>query len=354
MEKQQQKSPAIPAHLLKQIEQCGWAAHLAQEHRERREDKNGTREVRTEIVRSWAVHDQAQLPGAHAAQLWLMGIEGSNVGIVRSVGEFLGLVDAETGEELAGGRTDAIIDTADGKVLVVSWVVGERYDMPEPEEDLGLVALGLAACNGKPFEVAHVYLQDGEAFPRRSPVFPVDDHPALLVRIRKAANTPRDIKCPGSWCGHCRQAPHCEAWLARARTALTTMRKALVANGEGKIEKAPGFELTDDNAGAFYECLEYAKRAREFGYELVKSHARRGGKVIRGDGKALVLSGRDGRVTVTTSEFKDILKRLRQAAQAGESVELAALADALEATIKTGDPYEYPLWQDPSAIGARR
>lgn len=335
--------------MLRQIEQCGWAAHLAETHREIAEDKHGARPVKQEIARAWAVRGQAELVDADAAVRWLM----SEPGQVEQVGGHMDMVDTESGEVLASGNVDAIIDTTDGKVLVVSWVVGEHYDMPEPEEDVGLVAMGLAACNGKPFKVAHVYLMDGEAFPRRSPVFPPEAHPALWKRIRAAVSAPR-IPCPGSWCGHCRQAQFCESWLARARTSLATMRDAMVMNDEGKIEKAEGFELTDDNAGSFYEALEYAKKAREFGYELVKSHARKGGKVMH-DGKMLVLSDRNGRVTVTTSEFKEILKRIRAAAKADQPhVDLDVLADELESTIKTGDPCEYPLWKDPKAIGGRR
>lgn len=349
------KRQPIAAHILRQVEQCGWAGHLSQEHRERREDKNGTRDVRTEIMRSWAVNDQAQLPDAHAAQMWLMSIASGDDANVRSVGESLDLLDAETGEVLAGGRTDAIIDTADGEVLVVAWVVGEHYDMPEPEEDLGLVAMGLAACNGKPFKVAHVYLRDGEAFPRRSPVFPVSDHPALLTRIRKAAGAPR-IPCPGSWCGHCRMAHHCVTWMAKAKAALVAMTNELVLNSEGKIEAAPGFELSPENAGPFAERLELLGKVYDFAKDLRDQYVRRGGVVML-DGKQLVMSQRSGRVTVTTSEFKPLLDGLKEWGKKEAPAVAAVVAQfvtSFEATIKTGNPYDQPAWKKPSSIGGRR
>lgn len=359
MEKQQERK-ALPAHLLKQIEQCGLAAGLIQKHRESREDKNGARDVRTEVVRSRAVNDQAQLPDARAAQLWLMSIEGENVGTVRSVGGSLGLFDASTGEELASDRVDVIIDTADGEVLVASWVVGEHPFMPEPEEDLGLVAMGLAACNGKPFKVAHVYLRDGEAVCRRSPLFPVDGHQELLERIRKAAGRPRDKACYGDWCTHCRMAHHCPTWLAKAKAALVAMTNDLVLNDDGEIEARQGFELTDENAEAFAEKLELVGKIYDFGKDMRDGHVRRGGTVTL-DGKVLVMSPRSGKVTVTASEFKEALEGLRKfvaTVRAGDlpptADELALFVDSFAKTIKTGNPYEVPMWQKPKTIGGRR
>ena len=358
MEKQQERKP-LPAHILKQVEQCGWSAHLAQEARESREDKNGTRDVRTEITRSWAVQDQAQLPDAYAAQMWLMSIGGGGAGTVRSVGESLGLVDADTGEELASEQVDTIVDTVDGEVLVASWVVGEHFAMPEPEGDLGLVAMGLAACNGKPFRVAHVYLQDGEAYPRRSPVFPPESHVALLDRVRKAASTPRNRKCPGTWCTHCRVAPYCTAWLARAQAASVAMTTDLVLSDEGEVADFAEFELTPENAAAFCERLELLGKVYDYAKDLRDGYVRRGGVVMLG-GKQLVMSPRAGRVTVSASELRPVVERLRLLAKNpplnsdDTATALTQLVASFEATVKTGNPYEVPTWKKPEGIGGRR
>lgn len=346
MEKQPERKP-LPAHILRQVEQCGWAAQLSQQYREIMEDRHGARDVRTEIRRAYEVRDMATLEDAHSALRWLSGEPGQ----VEQVGAEFNLEDND-GVVLTSGHVGVVVVHPDGEVLVAQWVVGDRYNYPDPEEDLGLVAAGLAFAKGRPFKVAHVFLAEGDAFPRRSKLFAFEDQAELWGRIIKASSAPR-VPCPGDWCGHCRQAQYCEAWLARAQAALGSLSKVLKTNDEGKIEKADGFTLDDENAGDFYECLVFAKKAHEFGYDLVKSHARKGGKVMH-NGKMLVLTDRDGRVTVTTSEFKDILKRLRAAVKAAEPVDLDTLADALEATIKTGDPYEYPLWKAPSAIGGGR
>jgi hypothetical protein len=286
--------------------------------------------------------------------MWLMSIGGGNVGTVRSVGERLDLMDAETGDILAGGRTDAIVDTADGEVLVVAWVVGEHYDMPEPEEDLGLVAMGLAACNGKPYKVAHVYLMDGEAFPRRSPLYPVDGHPAVLSRIRKAANAPRDKKCPGSWCGHCRMAHHCDTWLAKARAASAVMTTELALNDEGNVEAVNGFELTNENASAFYERLELVGKACELGDALAKAFVRKGGRIVF-DGKLMYMAPRNGRRTVGVDDFKASITKLINTLKAACPVDVKALemATGMLGLIKAGNAGDAKAWKAPEVAKRR-
>lgn len=347
MEKQQERKP-LPTHLLRQIEQCGWAAHLAETHGEIAEDKHGARPVKQEIARAWAVRGQAELVDADAAVRWLM----SEPGQVEQVGGHMDMVDTESGEVLASGNAGAVIVTPEG-VLVVAWVVGEHYNYPEPEEDLGLLAMGLAASKGVSFRVAHVYLQDGEAFPRRSPVFLPEAHQVLLDRIRKANAAPR-VQCTGSWCAHCRQAQYCEAWLARATTALVAMSNAFALNDKGKIEVRHDFELTPENVATFAENLEFVGKLYDFGKDMRDAYVRRGGTIMLG-GKVLVMSPRAGKVTVTASEFKAVLEGLRTWAKTVEPVTAGALSQfvaSFEATVKTGNPYEVPTWKNPE--GGRR
>ena len=53
-------------------------------------------------------------------------------------------------------------------------------------------------------------------------------------------------------------------------------------------------------------------------------------------------------------EILSVLSDLRDAVRKGEPVDLDLLADALERTIKTGNPYEVPTWKKPDGIGGRR
>jgi hypothetical protein len=307
----------VGSGLLKQLERCGLSAKLADEHVEAGEDKHGFRNVKTEIARAWASQTMATLPESHAALAWLTSLRGS----IEHVGEPLDLVDHDTGEVLVSGRPGAVVTSAhpDVEVLVVTWQHADQFDAPEPEDDLGLLAMGLAASGGLPFRVATVALRGDEAFPRRSQVFPPAEHQALLARIRAAVSRPR-IACPGDWCGSCRQSVYCPAWLARAKVALTVFAAEMQPGDAG----ADTLEITNENAGALAVRLKMVKAAHDLASEQLKHFVRHGGRCVV-DGKEYYLGQRDGRETANVAALK---------------------ADGLgEKYVKKGEPYEMPGWR---------
>ena len=296
------------SQLLAMLERCGLSAALAEQHREISDDSSGARVTRQEICRAWATKDQPQTEDAHAALVWLSSLGARNV---YGVGEELDLVDQD-GVVLVSGRPGAIIEQQDGELLVVSWVIGDPYDPAEPEDDLGLLAMGLAVDIGKGFRVGHVYIKGGDAVCRRSPVFPVGTHPALWDRIRQATSRPR-VACPGDWCGACRQNIYCEAWLARAKTGLS-------------VVMGTQLDITSDNAGALAEQIKMVKAATKMAEDQLKSAVRKGVRCVV-DGKEYSLGHRDGVETVD----KDKLR--------------SALGEEAEKFIKRGQPFEMPGWR---------
>lgn len=307
----------IGSGLLMQLERCGHAAKLANEHREISEDKHGMRDIKTEIARAWGVQDQATLPEADAAMRWLFTEAGA---CECDVGVDLDLVDEQTGEVLMGGRVGAIIDYPE-ELLLVSWIHADNFDAPEPEDDLGLLALGLATALGKPFRVATVALRGSDVYPRRSRVFPPEEHPALLARIKAAVSRPR-IPCPGEWCNACRQNVYCEAWLARAKVALTVFEQEAPLESGDEGPQIPQLDITNDNAGAIMDRVRKVEKAAELAKEQVKAFVRRGGRVVI-----------DGRVY--KSSFS----------QGRESVDIKALkADGLTKYVKKGEAFETFRW----------
>jgi hypothetical protein len=308
--------------LLAQFEHCGHAATLARDHREVGEDKHGMREIRTEISRAWGVQDQAQLPEADAALRWLMAeTHVPGLDTTCEVGVELDLFDGQTGEVLMGGRAGAVIDYGP-EVLIVAWTHADAFDVPEPEDDLGLLALGLAAAKGRSFRVATVAVRGGETFPRRSRVFFPEECPAILARIKAAISRPR-IACPGEWCNACRQNVYCDAWLARARVALTVFEgEAPLLEGETRI---PQLDITDQTAGAIMDRVRKVEKAAELAKEQIKSHVRRGGRCIV-NGKEYYLGERAGRETADVAALK---------------------AAGLDQYVRRGDPFEMPGWRKP-------
>jgi hypothetical protein len=311
----------VGSFLLQQLERCGLSAKLADDHAEASDDASGFRLAKIEIARAFAANDQPTIPEADAALHWLAAQPGRIV----AVGEPLDLIDQDTGEVLVSGRPGAVLVDP---VTVVFWKNADAFDDSEPENDLGQVAMGLAVAsdnptttNGQPFRVATLAIRGMEVFARRSSEFATDKHPALLARIKAVVGRPR-IACPGDWCGACRQAVYCPAWLARAKTALAVMGEQIPSV---EADAVPQVDLTNDTAGAFAERIEYAKKAAKLAEDLLKRFVRNGGKCIK-NGKEYYLGPRDGMKTAKVADLE---------------------AAGLTQYIKKGQPFEMPGWRKP-------
>ena len=294
----------VKAGLLSQIERCGLAGRLASEHDETSESAERSRLIRTEVTRAWAVQDQGTLPEAEAALAWL---RGEPCQLMR-VGEPVDLVDMDTGEVLVTGKPGAVLA---GPNCVVAWKTGDPRGIGEPEDDLGLIAMGLACFDGQPFQTAYVAFQGPEAFPRRSPVFEPASHAGLMARIKAAAGRP-PVACPGDWCGACRQRLYCPAWKARTELALTVL----------PVE-AKSLDITNENAPALWMRIKAVEEACDLAKDQLKSFVRAGGR-LEVDGKEYYLGQSEGRETADVKALK-----------------AAGLMDY----VKKGDPFERAGWR---------
>jgi hypothetical protein len=328
----------VGSFLLGQLERCGLSAQLANDHAEASDDSSGFRLAKIEIARAFHADDQPTIPEADAALHWLVREPGKIV----SVGESLDLVDQTTGEVLVTGRPGAVLSDP---CMVVSWRNADAFDDSEPEDDLGLVAMGLAACNGQPFRVATLAIRGRETFPRRSPEFAPDKQPALLARIKAAVGRPR-IACPGAWCGSCKQAVYCNAWKARAITALVTMENMpmhMVVGADGILVEEPNLDLTNDRSSAVMERVKLIRKAADLAEEQAKRFVRRGGSCVVA-GKEYYPGQRDGKESFSLSDLKDIA-----APCDGDTDEVTVLKTSLRGLIKTGQPYEQFGWRKAKA-----
>ena len=310
----------VKAALISQLERCGLSASLAATHDETSASAERSRLIRTEVARAWAVQDRGSLPEAEAALAWLRGEQQTEV----HVGEPLDLVDLETGEVLVSGRPGAVLAPSN---TVAAWKCGDPMGFGEPEDDLGLVAMGLAAFGGRPFHTCYVSFDGLQAFPRRSPVFESSTHAGLFARIKAAVGRP-PVACPGDWCGACRQKWYCDAWKARAQVALMVLPKEVTTVEGGEIH----LDLTNENAGEFAVRLDMLKDVRECGYELLKAFVRAGGRAVK-DGKVMTLGQCEGRETADVKAIK---------------------AAGLTQYIKTGEPFEVPRWKSIEGAAAPR
>ena len=305
------------AGLLAQLERCGLSARLASDHNETSESAERSRLIRTEVTRAFHVQDQASLPEAEAALAWLRGEAGQVV----KVGEPVDLVDMDTGEVLVSGKPGAVLA---GPNLVAAWKTGDPRGIGEPEDDLGLIAMGLACFGGLPFQTCYVAFDGLQAFPRRSPVFEPDSHAGLFARIKAASERP-PVACPGDWCGACRQRWYCGAWKARAEVALLVLPRETGVDVKEKTADVLKLEITNENAGALAVRIKMVKDAHDCAYEQLKAFVRAGGTCIR-DGKIMVLGLSDGRETANVTALK---------------------VAGLDKYIKKGDPFESTHWKNP-------
>ena len=303
------------AGLLRQLERCGLSAQLADAHPERSENGERGRLVKQEIRRVWETGDQATLPEADAAIKWMLAQRER--GILMRTSD-VDLVDGDTGEVLTSGRVDAVLPY-DG--VAIRWKMLVRFDMTEPEDDLGLLAMGLGLfgkngaletdSEGRAFRVAYALLDEHEVVLRRSPEFALDAHAALLDRIHTAASQP-PVACPGDWCSACKQRWYCPAWKARTELALTVLPAEVQA-----------LEITDQNAPALWVRIRAVEQACELAKDQVKSFVRAGGRLTV-DGKQYYLAQCEGRETADVKAIK---------------------AAGLTQYLKQGAPYETTRWK---------
>jgi len=343
----------VGSQLLNQIERCGLSAQLAEDNKEASDDSSGFRLTKIEIARAFHANDQPTITEADAALHWLVGEPGK----IASVGESLDLVDQTTGEVLVSGRPGAVLTDP---CLVVAWKNADAFDDSEPEDDLGLVSMGLAAsmaAGGQPFRVATLAIRGRETFPRRSPEFAPDKHPALLARIKAAVGRPR-VACPGDWCGGCRQAVYCPAWLARAKTSLQVFDQE-TATAVISPEGVPVLDITSENSSALAVRLKMLKRAIGLAEDQLKSFVRHGGPVVI-DGKQMHLGECKGRETVSAEDLKakvdDLLSACDMVRQEKLDVlELKGPIISLRKLIHVGQPYETTRWKNVvSAVKGKR
>ena len=294
----------VSASRLNTAEKCGLAAKLVDSHDETSEAAERARLIRTEVARAFHVQDLGALPEAKAALAWLRTAPGEKL----KVGEPVDLVDLETGEVLVSGRPGAVLA---GPGTVVAWKTGDPRGIGEPEDDLGLIAMGLACFGGQPFQTCYVALQGLEAFPRRSPTFEPASHAGLFARIKAASERP-PVACPGDWCGECRQRLYCPAWKARTELALAVLPSAVKA-----------LDITNENASTLWMRIKAVEEACDLAKEQLKSFVRSGGTLVC-DGKEYYLGQSEGRETADVKALK---------------------AAGLSQYVKQGAPFERAGWR---------
>ncbi len=173
-------------------------------------------------------------------------------------------------------------------VVVVDWKTGRRENVPPVDENLQLLAYGLAAglaSDAKGFRCIIAFLDGDRVDADESRIYHQADWWPLLERVKAAASRPA-VATPGAHCGGCYQRAHCSSWTARASTAL-----ALIERRE--------LELTPETAAQLLLRVQAVREAADFAEEMARSFVRNGGR-IEADGKAYAPQMVNGRRTGPT------------------------------------------------------
>jgi hypothetical protein len=299
----------IRPSLLNRAERCGLVPALAVAHPECGPAADRGTAIHADIAKCGAAgeYDGGITPEAKAALNWIRS---------RLVGELVyercvSLVDTDTMDTVTDGTPDLIAGPdSDGAITVIDWKTGQPDNVPEADDNLQLLAYGLAACEGRPFRVCLAFL-DGDAVDARwSRTFGPSEHPALFARV-KAAATREPVASPGDHCVSCYQRHYCDAWRARTRTALAM------------LPESTAITVTDETAAALVQRVKTVREAADMAEALVRAHVKAGGRCV--------VDGKEYAPTMTKGR---------------ESVDAKAVKEAgLVQFIKAGAPYETWRWR---------
>jgi hypothetical protein len=305
----------IRPSLLNRSELCGLAPVLSEQHPEEVPAGWHGQDVHTEIARCLHTDDEPILPQAKAAIDWLHDTYDTRLAVMRIEKQCL-LADPVTMDVITEGTPDLVLQFGDGTTVVIDWKTGNPDNVREVDDNLQLIAYGLAVSQGGPFQCVLVFLDGLKATAMHGTTWQPHQHAGLLERIKAAAK--RDpVPSVGDWCPDCYVRHYCPAYQARISTALAPVSQggAPVALDDGSAATLAGMVAMVDGEHGW---LKAAKTA-------LKEHVKRGGSVVR-NGKKMTLVMANGKTTGDVEALR---------------------AAGLDKYIKTGSPYETTKWVKP-------
>jgi hypothetical protein len=304
----------IRPSLLQRAERCGLVPVLAEKFPEAGDAADRGTRIHAEISKALMSGEDPRSvssPEAKAAFRWLIENAEGKLQVEHQVCLF----DTDMLDDITEGTPDAVWGPdASGVTTVVDWKTGSAENIADANDNLQLIAYGLAVCDGGPFRCVLVFLDGDKAAPRWSRVFEPSEHAELLARVKAAANR-EPVAHPGEHCGSCWQRRYCTAWKARESQAIAL------------IDETRMLAVTDDNAGLIMSRAKAVREAADAADAIVKAHVRSGGRCVV-DGKDLVITTCKGRESTDVKQLK---------------------ADGLDKYIKRGSPYERASWRKKEA-----
>jgi len=200
-------------------EKCGLSVQLADQFPEQGPWAEAGKMIHAEIE-AW-VKDKAE-PISPAAVAACDILRAYDDWIIRCE-ERIALRDPETGEEITSGTPDIVAIGPENQIVIIDWKTGWAGHVPEPDQNLQLLAYGAAAmveCNGSSLQVviAKRLFDPAKRKIEHSRIYRPDEIWPIIDRIQaiqtKAARKAEATR--GVHCRDCFSRSHCYAWVLPA------------------------------------------------------------------------------------------------------------------------------------------
>lgn len=237
----------------------------------------------------------------------------------------LGLDDPEDGGTLTAGTADLVLTHDDGSITVIDWKTGIADKVEPPDDNLQLLAYGIAAALSRGAKRFRVGLYFTTAPPARLSRWFTDgdDYWQIVARIRAVLGKPRDVPITGPHCDRCYRRSYCNAWMLPAGLGETALAPFTAPGG-----------LTHDNAPNALHVVQAMRDALEIAEARLKTWARENGG-IRADGKVWAPRMVRGRRSLPLAAVE-------------QHPDLIAAVEA-RGCIREGQPYEVFSWVNESS-----
>lgn len=250
---------------LQLAERCGLASRLAEQYPETSQAAERGTAIHVEIASGKPVSAEAR-----AALEWLPNGQKS---IEHEVP--VRLLDPETGDVITAGTADVLAIDDRGVLQVIDWKTGSPDYVTAPDDNLQLLAYGVAAALNREapaFRVALAFLDGDQVDVRWSIAYWGDTWWPLIDRIKAAASAP-PVARTGPHCSSCWQRKHCSAWLLPAFEGETAL-KPFTEGGGG---------LTSANVARALELRDVMRTMLDTMDGQIEAYVREAGPVRVGD-----------------------------------------------------------------------
>jgi hypothetical protein len=276
-------------------EKCGLSVDLAERFPEQGPWAAAGKAVHAEIEAWVKTKAEPTSPAAQAARDILLAYDGWAI----HCEERITLVDPETGDRITEGTPDIIAIGPEAQIVVIDWKSGWAGHVPDPDDNLQLLAYGAAAVvkyGGSTLQVtiAKRLFDPNKRVILHSRLMTPDEIWPIIDRIAAVERNRTSEAQRGLHCGSCFSRARCYAWMLPAH------------EGEGPLVPftQPEVELTNDQRVRALMACDAMEDAIELVRARIKADVETGIDVVA-DGKVYRPITCKGKESASVKELRE-------------------------------------------------